>query len=143
MQNWSCNQDWRSRSTRGCMQGQPQHRFNRNQAEGLLTISGIIDSRIAIRQSGKCVMASSLFFDVVFRIGSRCRYFQKLRLNYFSQHLSTPMHGLFKIGKQQMRLAVFFIINGLETLMMPAHPCAAFGPVIDRRELFKFSVITS
>ena len=37
--------------------------------------------------------------------------------------------------KQQMRFAVFFIINALWPLIMPALPCAGLVPVIYRREL--------
>ena len=39
--------------------------------------------------------------------------------------------------KQQMRFAVFFIINGLWPLIMPALPCAGLVPVIYRRELIR------
>jgi len=37
--------------------------------------------------------------------------------------------------KQQMRFAVFFIINALWPLIMSALPCAGLVPVIHRREL--------
>ena len=44
---------------------------------------------------------------------------------------------MFIEGKQQMRFAVFFTINGLWPLIVPTHPCAESVPVIYRRELIR------
>jgi len=45
--------------------------------------------------------------------------------------------------KQQMRFAVFFIINALWSLIMPALPCAELIPVIYGREQLREIIVSS